>query len=1138
MEGSILRNLWKRKFSSTKSTFLFLKVSCWYKLAYLHCFYIQIEHCMKASLATLFFLCAFAICLPAQTIHNLVEQYLLNHQSELQIDLVTARSGWIISDYYQSPNDPIAHAYVQQAVHGIPVYNAISSVAVKNNQIAVFNSGFLPPVQSQPNALPGTEKVLLQDAIRMASLHKGIETGALATLPSPENKLRISQFSAANLANGPIRVQEVYFNQNQALRLAWQVEIPHKSDWWVMLIDALTGDVLFTGNYTVYCAFHPTEQGNFIGKSAVAPAENLGAAQYRVVPLPGESPNHVPFGKLSNPADPIASPFGWHDTNGLAGAEYTITRGNNVYAYEDRDADDQPGYSPDGGADLNFDFPFDPASQPLVNQDAAITNLFYVNNFMHDMTYHYGFDPSGGNFQSSNYGLGGLGGDYVNAEAQDGSGTNNANFSTPPDGINGRMQMYIWNSFTPSGIDKDCDFDNGVIAHEYGHGVSTRLTGGPQNSGCLFNAEQMGEGWSDYYTLITTVKAGDNRNTARSVGSYAQGQPASGLGIRNKLYTTDMSVNNYTYNSIKFGSQDPHNVGEIWTTMLWDLTWDLIDSLGFDPDPIAGHGGNNIAQHLITRGFQLQKCSPGFVDGRDAILQADALYYNGAYECMIWKAFARRGLGYSASQGSSDSALDGEEAFDVPPSCLVATQAPLAAFETDRKTSCLEAATFQFTDKSLYISQYLIWDFGDGTTSTERNPIHKYNAEGQYTVTLIVKNNIGEDTLIAHNYITVSKLAAPVVSDANVCANQTVTLTATPNDPQNNINWFDSNGKLLASGTSFTTPVLNADQAYQVQELSNLPVKKVGPTNIPQGGFSTANTVGKLYFTAFKPFVIHSVLVRALGAGPRTVQLFDQQDNVLQTYTINMPSGQSRVTMDIAVPGPGKYALGAGPNAKMFRSSADINYPYKLQGVVNLTGAGSGQENFYFFFYDWEVQEIACSSPLENVSVHVVPGPISQFNSVLNGLQATFNDLSIGNPVSWQWDFGDGSSSNEQNPVHVYNSLAVFTAALTVGDGTCTHTSYQTLDFTTATNNLLNANNLMRLQPNPSTGATQVQFANEVQLKRLEVWHSDGRLMRQFTPESGFTQVFDLNLIDLQTGMYWVKTYTDRGVFVGKFLIQ
>ena len=105
----------------------------------------------------------------------------------------------------------------------------------------------------------------------------------------------------------------------------------------------------------------------------------------------------------------------------------------------------------------------------------------------------------------------GVAGDSVRSEAQDGSGTCNANFSTPTDGGRGRMQMYVCGT-------RDGDFDNGVVVHEYGHGISTRLTGGAGSSGCLNNTEQMGEGWSDYFGLVLTMEPGDAGTDSRGIG--------------------------------------------------------------------------------------------------------------------------------------------------------------------------------------------------------------------------------------------------------------------------------------------------------------------------------------------------------------------------------------------------------------------------------------------------------------------------------------------------------------------------------------------------------------------------------------------------------------------------------------------
>jgi len=287
------------------------------------------------------------------------------------------------------------------------------------------------------------------------------------------------------------------------------------------------------------------------------------------------------------------------------------------------------------------------------SEDAAITNLFYWMNIIHDVTYQYGFDEASGNFQQNNYGNAGLGNDPINAEAQDGSGTCNANYSHSADGNRPRIQMYTCGN-------RDGDLDNLVIIHEYAHGISLRL-----NS--LGGQEQMGEGWSDYYGLMLTMKSGDVGTDSRGIGTWLNGNGPGGPGFRAYPYSTNFGVNPHTYDAIKTAVA-PHGVGSVWAEMLWEMTWELIALHGFDSDIYNGTGGNNVALALVTEGLKLQPPNAGFVDGRDAILLADQAMYGGANQCVIWDAFARRGLGFSAVQGSSASKTDGTEAFDVPPS--------------------------------------------------------------------------------------------------------------------------------------------------------------------------------------------------------------------------------------------------------------------------------------------------------------------------------------------------------------------------------------------------------------------------------------------------------------------------------------
>jgi len=411
-------------------------------------------------------------------------------------------------------------------------------------------------------------------------------------------------------------INAVARNQNRTIDgplMLEDVETAWMTDYFV---DANTGEILLEQSLTLECnhgdAGHDhegcTHKTIHKSKTKKYNAAAMMANTYEVYDWPVESPN---FGDRSQVTEPwllnaIASPNGWHTYDGQS---FTTTRGNNTDAYLDDDNTDSPtggdAARAEGGATLEFIFPLD------VNGDPADYKLC------------------------------------------------NANFGTPSDGSNPRMQMFLCNG-------RDGDYDNGVIAHEYGHGISNRLTGGPGASGCLSNQEQMGEGWSDFFGAVMTIEDGDMGADSRGIGTWLFGQGPNGGGIRPHPYSTDMTVNPSTYDDVKTFSV-PHGVGSVWCTMLWDMTWALIDEYGWDSDIYNGTGGNNIAMQLVMEGLKLQPCSPGFVDGRDAILEADQLLYGGANQSLIWTAFANRGLGYNADQGQSNSRLDGSEGFDLPP---------------------------------------------------------------------------------------------------------------------------------------------------------------------------------------------------------------------------------------------------------------------------------------------------------------------------------------------------------------------------------------------------------------------------------------------------------------------------------------
>ena len=219
---------------------------------------------------------------------------------------------------------------------------------------------------------------------------------------------------------------------------------------------------------------------------------------------------------------------------------------------------------------------------------------------------------------------------------------------------------------------RDSDLDAGIIAHEYCHGLSNRLTGGPANVNCLSGQQQAGEGWSDLCTLFFTPDVNDTGATPRGVGTYSLFEPPDGLGIRPYPYSTDMGVNPQTYGDLTTGTLSvPHGVGTVWATAVWEVYWNLVDAYGFDPDLYNGTGGNNLAIQLVLDGMKLQPCNPTFLDARDAILLADQQNNGGANECEIWEGFAKRGMGVNAADGGNANSLNVTENFDLPAQCVV-----------------------------------------------------------------------------------------------------------------------------------------------------------------------------------------------------------------------------------------------------------------------------------------------------------------------------------------------------------------------------------------------------------------------------------------------------------------------------------
>lgn len=561
-------------------------------------------------------------------------------------------SDFEITDTVVTRQNGTTHLYLRQLHEGIAVYNGQLQFNVnRDGRLLSVNNAFLPYLSASVNTRTPVLSAAQAVAAGMAAV--GVTVATPESLSEPVGADRRTRIDGAAFSRGPVEAKLMWLPiRDGEARLVWNfvAELLDGEHWYEINVDAANGQLWTVSDW-------------------------IDDASYKAYPFNVESPQHTtPLPPadarllIVDPQDATASPFGWHDTNGAAGAEFTIHRGNNTHAWEDSDGNDTPpaGAQPDCGAGLLCDFPIDLTQAPSTYRPGAVSNLFYWTNIIHDVMYQYGFDEAGGNFQVNNYGRGGTGGDDVQALAQ-AAGNCNANFGTPADGSRPRMRMFVCTNASPA---HDGDLDHGVIFHEYGHGISNRLVGGPANVSCLQNSQQPGEGWSDWFGLAITAQPTDVGTTLRGMGTYLVGQAANGPGIRPQPYSTDPAVNSYTYATIGSGVSVPHGLGSVWAQALWEVYWALIAEHGFDTDFYNGTGtaGNQRAMLYVTEGLKDTACGPSFLDTRNGVIQAAMDNHGGEDVCLIWSAFAAFGLGSDATT-PGPSSTTGVNGFAIPTSC-------------------------------------------------------------------------------------------------------------------------------------------------------------------------------------------------------------------------------------------------------------------------------------------------------------------------------------------------------------------------------------------------------------------------------------------------------------------------------------
>ncbi len=583
----------------------------------------------------------------------------------------------------------------QQQLDGIPVFEAnfIGNIT-KNGELVNIASRFLPDL----------DECAGDDVRRLTSQFVG-QSESPGGVSHESRPVGISAVQAiANAlenAGDPIQPSEIYSvgkpisdgawlpftakkNRTYArlvwlpldrakLRLAWEVFIT-TSRWresYQVLVDAITGEILVRRSLNRYISDATFNVYTSDSPSPFSPGHQT--------PSSSQPPLTNRVLVTTSAVSPVASPNGWIND----GDNQTL--GNNIDARLDRNFDGQPdGPRPQGNPARVFDFALDLTQDPASYADAAVVNLFYWLNLYHDRLYDLGFTEAAGNYQTDNFGRGGVGGDPIEANAQSGANfpfiRNNAFFVPTPDGIPPQIAMFLFNGSNPQ---RDGDLDMEVILHEATHGTSERLVGAGIGMTAL-QSGGLGEGWSDFYALALLSGPNDDPNACYAVGGYVT-LNFLGLaenyyfGIRHYPFSTDMSKNPFTFKDIDPAqvsshpgvarsplypfdpaeADEVHHQGEVWCVALWECRANLIAKN-------VGTTGNHMMLQLVTDGMKLAPANPNFVQARDAIILADRVNNGGANFLELWRGFARRGMGFSATSPDSSTTAGVHEAFDLP----------------------------------------------------------------------------------------------------------------------------------------------------------------------------------------------------------------------------------------------------------------------------------------------------------------------------------------------------------------------------------------------------------------------------------------------------------------------------------------
>lgn len=388
----------------------------------------------------------------------------------------------------------------------------------------------------------------------------------------------------------------------------------------------------------------------------------------------------------------------------------------------------------------------------------------------------------------------------------------------------------------------------------------------------------------------------------------------------------------------------------------------------------------------------------------------------------------------------------------------------------------------------------------------------------------------------------------------SVCEN-TSALLRSDYDEEASIEWYDAptEGELLGEGLTYLTEPLTETTTFYAEATLKA---QAGKNNRYDGESRLDSINGQILFDAHSPFKIKTVKVYAEETGGRIIELVNVVGDLLASKVVSIQEpGEQEITLDFNVPVGENMRLGQRAGKPLYYSVSNIDYPYHINDLCTIKGSNYFQDTettYYFYFYDWKITytDYCGRSP---VTVEVTTGtdvPTAEFSASAESVdlameaEVSFTNSSE-NATAWLWNFGDGTTSTEENPSHTYEEVGSYAVTLTATHaGGCAAFATMTIDVTdstiSSTNDILEeAGNHVLVFPNPTSGHVRVQTDGAIgSFKNLVLYNALGMTVRTLEFNNEKTQDIEVDLSDLGTGVYYLVIGLETGKVVRKVVIN